>query len=93
MLDPATKAWGEELPLPNNAWNIYPGSGDYDLYYDYNGNIYGYKFDTDTKDKVIDWIECDINSNNINSYSILPDGRVIAFESSYDDQAQKTICS
>lgn len=38
---------------------------------------------------MIDWIECDINSNNINSYSILPDGRVIAFESSYDDQAQK----
>ena len=21
VLDPATKAWGEELPLPNNAWN------------------------------------------------------------------------
>lgn len=39
VLDPATKTWGEELPLPNNAWNIYPGSGDYDLYYDYNGNL------------------------------------------------------
>ena len=25
------------------------------------------------------------NSNNLNSYSILPDGRVIAFENSYDD--------
>lgn len=22
VLDPATKTWGEELPLPNNAWNI-----------------------------------------------------------------------
>ena len=37
---------------------------------------------------MIDWIECDINSNNLNSYSILPDGRVIAFENTYDDQTQ-----
>lgn len=89
-IDPATgKLTGDTVKLPDSASRFFPGDDVYDIYYDYNGNIYGYKFDTDTKDKVIDWIECDINSNNINSYSILPDGRVIAFESSYDDQAQK----
>ena len=89
-IDPATgKLTGDTVKIPDSAYNFFPGDDVYDIYYDYNGNIYGYKFDTDTKDKVIDWIECDINSNNINSYSILPDGRVIAFESSYDDQAQK----
>ena len=89
-IDPATgKLTGDTVKLPDYAYRFFPGDDVYDIYYDYNGNIYGYKFDTDTKDKVIDWIECDINSNNINSYSILPDGRVIAFESIYDDQAQK----
>lgn len=89
-IDPATgKLTGDTVKLPDSAYSFFPGDDVYDIYYDYNGNIYGYKFDTNTKDKVIDWIECDINSNNINSYSILPDGRVIAFESSYDDQAQK----
>ena len=89
-IDPATgKLTSDTVKLPDVAYSFFPGDDVYDIYYDYNGNIYGYKFDTDTKDKVIDWIECDINSNNINSYSILPDGRVIAFESSYDDQAQK----
>ena len=89
-IDPATgKLTGDTVKLPDVAYSFFPGDDVYDIYYDYNGNIYGYKFDTDTKDKVIDWIECDINSNNINSCSILPDGRVIAFESSYDDQAQK----
>lgn len=89
-IDPATgKLTGDTVKLPDVAYSFFPGDDVYDIYYDYNGNIYGYKFDTGTKDKVIDWIECDINSNNINSYSILPDGRVIAFESSYDDQAQK----
>ena len=85
-IDPATgKLTGDTVKLPDSAYNFFPGDDVYDIYYDYNGNIYGYKFDTDTKDKVIDWIECDINSNNLNSYSILPDGRVIAFENSYDD--------
>ena len=89
-IDPATgKLTGDTVKLPDVAYSFFPGDDVYDIYYDYNGNIYGYKFDTGTKDKVIDWIECDINSNNLNSYSILPDGRVIAFESSYDDQAQK----
>ena len=88
-IDPAAgKLTGDTVKLPDSAYNFFPGDDVYDIYYDYNGNIYGYKFDTDTKDKVIDWIECDINSNNLNSYSILPDGRVIAFENTYDDQTQ-----
>ena len=89
-IDPATgKLTGDTVKLPDSAYNFFPGDDVYDIYYDYNGNIYGYKFDTDTKEKVIDWIECDINSNNLNSYSILPDGRVIAFENSYDDGMEK----
>lgn len=89
-IDPATgKLTGDTVKLPDVAYSFFPGDDVYDIYYDYNGNIYGYKFDTGTKDKVIDWIECDINSNNINSYSILPDGRVIAFENSYDDGMEK----
>lgn len=88
-IDPATgKLAGDTVKIPDSAYNFFPGDDVYDIYYDYNGNIYGYKFDTDTKEKVIDWIECDINSNNLNSYSILPDGRVIAFENTYDDQTQ-----
>lgn len=88
-IDPATgKLTGDTVKIPDSAYNFFPGDDVYDTYYDYNGNIYGYKFDTDTKDKVIDWIECDINSNNLNSYSILPDGRVIAFENTYDEQTQ-----
>ena len=86
QIDPATgKLTGDEISLPNSAYDFFPGDDVYDIYYDYNGNIYGYKFDTDTKEKVVDWMESDINSNNIGSYSILPDGRVIAFENSYDD--------
>ena len=80
---------GDKVNLPNDAYSFYPGDDVYDIYYDYNGNIYGYKFDTDTKEKVVDWMDCDINSNNLNGFSVLPDGRVAAFEQSYDEQTQK----
>lgn len=84
-LDTATgKLTGDVIALPNDAYNFFPGDDVYDIYYDYNGNIYGYKFDTNTKEKVVDWMDCDINSNNLNGFSVLPDGRVAAFEQSYD---------
>ena len=92
VLDPETKAWGEELPLPNNAWNIYPGSGDYDLYYDYNGNIYGWKAETDESEKVVDWLACDVDSSNLNSYTILPDGRVFAVGADYNRSTYEQTC-
>ena len=89
QIDAATgKLTGEKISLPNDAYNFYPGDDVYDIYYDYNGNLYGYKFDTETKEKVVDWMENDINSNNLSGYSILPDGRVVAFENTYDDQTQ-----
>ena len=91
QIDMATgKLTGDTVNLPNDAYSFFPGDDVYDIYYNYNGNLYGYKFDTETKEKVVDWLECDINSNNLGSYSILPDGRVIAFESGdYDEQAGK----
>ena len=92
VLDPATKAWGEELPLPNNAWNIYPGSGDYDLYYDYNGNLYGWKAETDESEKVVDWLACDVDSNNLNTYTVLPDGRVFAVGADYNRSTYEQTC-
>ena len=92
VLDPETKTWGEELPLPNNAWNIYPGSGDYDLYYDYNGNLYGWHAETDQSEKVVDWLACDVDSNNLNTYTVLPDGRVFAVGADYNRSTYEQTC-
>lgn len=75
-LDPTTGAWGEKTKLPSNAWSFFPGDDVYDLYYEYNGNIYGWKRDGDVREKVVDWMECDVNSNNLSGYEILPDGRI-----------------
>jgi ABC-type glycerol-3-phosphate transport system substrate-binding protein len=86
-IDIETKTWGEPLKLPQNAYSFYPGDDAYDLYYDYNGNIYGYDKKTDTSEKVVDWLACDVDSNNLQSYQVLPDGRVAGILTDYSAAA------
>lgn len=75
-IDLETKDWGEKVKLPSNVWSIFPGDDAYDFYYTYNNNIYGYTAKTDTKDKLVDWLACDVDTNNMSGYAMLSDSRV-----------------
>ena len=77
-IDLETKDWGEKVKLPSNVWSIFPGDDAYDFYYTYNNNIYGYAAKTDTKEKLVDWLACDVDTNNMTGYSMLSDSRVAA---------------
>lgn len=77
-IDLETKDWGEKVKLPSNVWSILPGDDAYDFYYAYNNNIYGYAAKTDTKEKLVDWLACDVDTNNMNGYAMLSDSRVAA---------------
>ena len=77
-IDLETKDWGEKVKLPSNVWSIFPGDDAYDFYYTYNNNIYGYAAKTDTKEKLVDWLACDVDTNNMTGYAMLSDSRVAA---------------
>ena len=77
-IDLETKDWGEKVKLPPNVGSILPGDDAYDFYYAYNNNIYGYAAKTDTKEKLVDWLACDVDTNNMSGYAMLSDSRVAA---------------
>ena len=77
-IDLETKDWGEKVKLPPNVGSILPGDDAYDFYYTYNNNIYGYTAKTDTKEKLVDWLACDVDTNNMSGYAMLSDSRVAA---------------
>lgn len=83
-LDPETKTWGEKIKMPYNVYEFYPGDDVYDLYYVLNGTIMGYDTETGAQEKVVDWMDCDINYYDLNGFNILPDGRVIAVRNTWD---------
>lgn len=77
-IDLETKDWGEKVKLPSNVWSILPGDDVYDFYYADNNNIFGYTAKTDTKEKLVDWLACDVDTNNMSGYAMLSDSRVAA---------------
>ena len=85
-IDLGTKNWGKEETIPFDTWEVFPGDDLYDFYYLNNGNIFGYKAAEKKQVKVVDWMECDINSNNLNTYRILSDGRVFAIYNDWESE-------
>lgn len=80
VIDPETGTYTEELELMQNAYNIMPGFGEYQYLYHSSDNVYGVKEGAEAPEKLFSWLECDVDSNNVNQFSILSDGRVAALE-------------
>ena len=77
--------------LPNRAWDIYPGVDEYNFLYNYNSKIFGYISATDTSEKLLDWMDSDINPNNMSSFAVMNDGRIIAVLNYWDDETQTSV--
>lgn len=75
-VDLNAKAWGAEKKMPNDAWNISSGGTAYDFCYTDGSSLYGYNMSTETETKVLTWLNCDINSDNVQYSTILDDGNV-----------------
>lgn len=87
-IDLEKKAFGDSIELPNNVYNIISGGGDYDFYYSNSINLYGYKIATGESEKLLNWLSLGIDSNNMggsDSMVVLPDGRVAALTTEWDD--------
>lgn len=83
-IDASTGSWKDSIPLPLNAWNAYPGAGEYLVFFSDGNNLYGYKEGAAESEKLLSWINCDIDGNSISSMTILPDGRVACITVSYN---------
>ena len=88
-----TKSYDTEhkTALPNSAWDIYPGVEEYDFLYNYNSKIFGYISSSDTSEKLLDWMDSDINPNNMSSFAVMNDGRIIAVLNHWDDETQTSV--
>lgn len=89
LLDSGTMTLGEGQKLPDNCYSIQRGFGEYDFVFENNSAFYGVDADTMESERLFSWMDCDVDSNNIDQrYVISDDGTVYAIESSYNEQAQ-----
>ena len=69
---------------PSNSYGFLSGGGDYDLYYQSGINIYGYKLDTESGEKLFDWLNVDVIQDNLGGYTVRQDGSIFAVTNAWD---------
>lgn len=91
VIDTANATFGETLPLPSECYNpMSPmtGNGEYDLYYTSGSYFYGIKYSEDEQTcenvKLFNWINCDVDSNDISSVLVREDESVVVVINEYD---------
>lgn len=76
-IDFEKKSFGEPVKLPDEAYNPMPGDENYDLYYVNGMYLYGYKLETEEKTKILNWLDVDVNGDNLGRVYVKADGSVI----------------
>ena len=89
-IDPAAMTLGEGIPMPANAYRLFQGFGDYDYLYYNNDIVYGVKAGEETGEKILSWLEADVDSSNLSNYCFLDDGTCYAMENQYNEETGTT---
>lgn len=71
--------------LPTDAYSARPSGGGYDFCYNKGESFYGYKLADGSEEKLVTWINCDVNSNNLTSPYITEEGNIVCLSSEYSN--------
>lgn len=80
---------GEPAVIPNDAWNMFSSGGDYDLYYTSGISLYGYDMASGEKEQILNWINCDVNGDNVSGITIKDDGSVSCYSNEWDSKTEE----
>ncbi len=89
LIDTDTRTLSEETYTIPDGYNFVQGGGDYDLYYTNGSNFYGYRMETQEGTKLFNWINCDVNSDDLNSYAVLSDGSLVGVINTWDSDIEE----
>ena len=73
----------ETLKLPRNAYNFLIGGGEYDLYYQDGMNLYGCMLGDEQGTKILNWINADVNGNELSGLHMEEDGTILGVVTNY----------
>lgn len=88
-IDTAAGSFGEGIRVSQNMSSLLNGGGDYDFYYNDNLSLYGFRVETGETEQLINWIDSDINSFELNHILPMEDGRILALSSKWDETVQR----
>ncbi len=85
VIDPEAGTLGEPVKVPNSIYNMAQNlAGGYDICYTDGSNFMGYTLADDKQEKILNWINCDVDNTNSGNTFVLPDGRIMTVEYEYN---------
>lgn len=90
LVDANAKAMGEkveELMVGRNGGYTFAPGMDSDLVFSVDNDLYTYSFGDTAPVKILNWVDCDIDRDDVRSFAVLEDGRVLAVLSSWDSES------
>lgn len=84
QIDKKAQEWGKEYVLPFNAGSIYSGGGRYLFLYENGDSLYGQEEGKKEAEKILSWSSVDINRDDVLSFCLLEDGRIVALNRSWE---------
>ncbi len=89
LIDRDAVAWGESYQMEKYATAFYGGGDGYDFCFQADSMLYGGRLDEAADGKlsgepILNWLDCDINSNNLSDVVILPDGRILCLVNDWE---------
>ena len=91
-IDLDTHQFGESVEVNGELNRAVGGSGDYLLYYTNGTNFYGLRADGESE-KLFNWISCDVNSDDVNFYTVRDDGTVVGLVNEYNEKTERSTTS
>jgi len=76
-IDVSGKKFGETIDLPNNANYVHPGNDEYAFLYSDNIGLYGIEAESGESVFLLNWLDSDMESDNLENITFLEDGRIL----------------
>lgn len=84
-VDPKTKGFGDTfkgIPSGNGSFSCVSG-GENELLISSGNSLYSYDLNTQTCEEILNWIDCDINADNVQLFTRTGEGKILAFTYSW----------
>ncbi len=83
LVDSANKKLGEDIEIPDRAYDVRPGGGDYDFAYTNGLYLYGFNIGEEPV-KLLNWMDADVNSDDIRYFAIDAEGNLTGISQTYN---------
>jgi len=87
-IDVATRSWSDNIDVPANANNVFPGNDDFDIIFTDGIGLFGLDMETGESERIVNWIDSDINPERIGNITVLEDGRILTTNQSWGHWGQ-----